>query len=43
MNWNSADIRSKWPVTPSFARRVGGILDEYGDEGEPATSFRYFV
>lgn len=43
MNWNTADIRGKWPVTLSFARRVGGILDEYGDEGEPATSFRYFV
>jgi hypothetical protein len=44
MNWNTADIRGKWPVTLSFARRVGGILDEYGeDEGEPVTSFRYFV
>lgn len=43
MNWNTADIRGKWPVTLSFARRVGGILDEYGDEAEPATSFRYFV
>jgi hypothetical protein len=43
MNWNTADIRGKWPVTLSFARRVGGILDEYGDEGDPVTSFRYFV
>jgi hypothetical protein len=43
MNWNTADIRGKWPVTLSFARRVGGILDEYGEEGEPVTSFRYFV
>jgi hypothetical protein len=43
MNWNTADIRGKWPVTLSFARRVGDILDEYGDEGDPVTSFRYFV
>lgn len=43
MNWNTADIRGKWPVTLSFSRRVGGILDEYGDESEPASSFRYFV
>ncbi len=43
MNWNTADIRGKWPVTLSFARRVGGILDEYGDAGPPVTSFRYFV
>ncbi len=43
MNWNTADIRGKWPVTLSFARRVGGILDEYGEAGAPVTSFRYFV
>lgn len=46
MNWNTADIRGKWPVTLSFARRVGGILDEFGEFGdgeEPVTSLRYFV
>jgi hypothetical protein len=43
MNWNSADIRGKWPVTLSYSRRVGGILDEYGDADTPATSFRYFL
>lgn len=46
MNWNTADIKGKWPVTLSFARRVGGILDEVVDEGEDdahATSFRYFL
>jgi hypothetical protein len=43
MNWNTADIRGKWPVSLSFARRVGGILDEYGEEDPPETSFRYFV
>ncbi|MBP7705086.1 MAG: hypothetical protein KA105_07345 [Caulobacter sp.] len=43
MNWNTADIRGKWPVSLSFARRVGGILDEYGDGDVAETSFRYFV
>jgi len=43
MNWNTADIRGKWPVSLSFARRVGGILDEYGDALPTETSFRYFV
>lgn len=43
MNWNTADIRGKWPVSLSFARRVGGILDEYGDDDLTETSFRYFV
>lgn len=43
MNWNTADIRGKWPVSLSFARRVGGILDEYGEDDLADTSFRYFV
>lgn len=43
MNWNTADIRGKWAVSLSFARRVGGILDEYGDDNLTETSFRYFV
>lgn len=46
MNWNTADIKGKWPVTLSFARRVGGILDEYSqgrDGDDHATSFRYFL
>lgn len=43
MNWNTADIRGKWPVTLSFARRVGGILNEYGEQDPEETSFRYFV
>lgn len=43
MNWNTADIRGKWPVSLYFARRVGGILDEYGDGDLKETSFRYFV
>ena len=43
MNWNTADIRGKWPVSLSFARQVGGVLDEYGDGRPPETSFRYFV
>lgn len=43
MNWNTAEIRGKWPVSMSFARRVGGILDEYGDHDLVETSFRYFV
>lgn len=43
MNWNTADIRGKWPVSLSFARRVGGILDEFGDDELIESSFRYFV
>ena len=43
MNWNTADIRGKWPVSLSLARRVGGILDQYGDDDLVETSFRYFM
>lgn len=43
MNWNTADVRGKWPVTLSFARRVGGVLDEYGDEQPAESSLRYFM
>jgi hypothetical protein len=39
MNWNTADIRGKWPVTLSFARRVGGILNEYGEAGSRGNLF----
>ncbi len=43
MNWNTADIRAKWPVSLSYARKVGGILDEYGEDDLRDSSFRYFV
>jgi hypothetical protein len=43
MNWNTADIRGKWPVTLSFARRVGGILNEYGEQDPEETSFRSHI
>jgi argonaute-like protein implicated in RNA metabolism and viral defense len=43
MNWNSADIRGKWPVTLSYSRKIERILDEYGQAETAATSFRYFL
>ena len=43
MNWNTADLKGRHPITMSFARRVGGILTEFGEEDPEETSFRYFV
>lgn len=43
MNWNTADLKGRMPVTLSFARRVGGILNEFGDRDPEETSFRYFI
>lgn len=45
LNWNTSDLRSSQPVTLGFARRVGGIMAEYGlsDEREPDPSYRYYM
>lgn len=46
MNWNTASTTGGMPVTLFFARRVGGIMAEYGiidKEGRPPTSFRYYM
>jgi hypothetical protein len=41
MNWNTTGIKGGTPVTLAFARKVGGIMAEYGEE--PPVSFRYYM
>ena len=45
LNWNTSDLRSSQPVTLGFARRVGGIMAEYGQltEAKPDPSYRYYM
>jgi hypothetical protein len=45
LNWNTSDLRSSQPVTLGFARRVGGIMAEYGlmSDKEPDPSYRYYM
>lgn len=45
LNWNTSDLRSSQPVTLGFARRVGGIMAEYGQltDEEPDPSYRYYM
>jgi hypothetical protein len=43
MNWNSARSAAAWPVTLSFARKVGGILAELPPDVSPHPSFRYYM
>lgn len=45
LNWNTSDLRSSQPVTLGFARRVGGIMAEYGlfEEQEPDPSYRFYM
>jgi hypothetical protein len=45
LNWNTSDLRSSQPVTLGFARRVGGIMAEYGQltDQDPDPSYRYYM
>lgn len=45
LNWNTSDLRSSQPVTLGFARRVGGIMAEYGQisDADPDPSYRYYM
>lgn len=45
LNWNTSDMRSSQPVTLGFARRVGGIMAEYGQltDQDPDPSYRYYM
>jgi hypothetical protein len=43
MNWNTAQNTNGQPVTIRFARQVGGIMAEVGDEVEPLSSYRYYM
>lgn len=43
MNWNSSDGLARFPVTLSFARRVGTVMTELGDDPNPNPSYRYYM
>jgi len=45
MNWNTASMSGGQPVTLAFARKIGGIMAEYGEDDSvsPLSSFRYYM
>jgi len=45
LNWNTSDLRSSQPVTLGFARRVGGIMAEYGQmsDDDPDPNYRFYM
>jgi hypothetical protein len=45
LNWNTSDLRSSQPVTLGFARRVGGIMAEFGQiaDNDPDPNYRYYM
>lgn len=43
MNWNTAQNTNSQPVTLRFARQVGGIMAEIGQDKEPKPSYRFYM
>jgi hypothetical protein len=43
MNWNSAEGISRHPITLSFAKKVGTIMTEMGDNQTPNPSYRFYM
>lgn len=43
MNWNSSDGLARFPVTISFARRVGMVMTELGEDLSPNPSYRFYM
>jgi len=43
MNWNSSDALGRFPVTVSFAKKVGAIVTELDDDEEPNPSYRFYM
>jgi hypothetical protein len=43
MNWNSADGIGRYPITLSFARRVGITMTEFEDDAKPNPLYRFYM
>lgn len=43
MNWNSSEGVSRYPVTLSFARKVGEIMAELSEGRPPNPSYRFYM
>jgi hypothetical protein len=43
MNWNSTEGLSRYPITLSFAKRVGQLMSELPDNHVPNPSYRFYM
>lgn len=43
MNWNSSEGISRYPVTLSFAKKVGELMAEVPEGREPNSSYRFYM
>lgn len=43
MNWNSARLGGRWPITVRFSQLVGDIMREIPADQEPLASFKFYM
>jgi hypothetical protein len=43
MNWNASEGISRYPITISFAKRVGQVMTELPDSQDPNPSYRFYM
>lgn len=43
MNWNSSEGLGRYPITVSFARKVGMLMTELSDNQAPNPSYRFYM
>src|SRR3546814_11736747 len=43
MNWNSSEGIGRYPITVSFARKVGTLMTELSDNQTPNPSYRFYM
>jgi argonaute-like protein implicated in RNA metabolism and viral defense len=43
MNWNSTDGVARYPITLSFAKRVGQLISELPEGEKPNPSYRFYM
>lgn len=43
MNWNTSEGMSRYPITLSFAKRVGQLMSELAENQAPNPSYRFYM
>lgn len=43
MNWNSSEGLGRYPITVSFARKVGLLMTELAENQVPNPSYRFYM
>jgi argonaute-like protein implicated in RNA metabolism and viral defense len=43
MNWNSSEGLGRYPITISFARKVGMLMTELSENQTPNPSYRFYM